>query len=130
MLGAALQGGPLPASLSRIALSTVSAPTARFSSCSADIRAMPWATCLLNGTRAISLRRGASVGCRRSPSWLIAAHPRLRSADFYRSGSWSGPSVAALADAIGRVRVLILSIGSHALFTFLAACAQSSEQLL
>src|SRR5262249_54917233 len=36
----------------------------------------------------------------------------------------------ALADAVGRVRVLILSIGSYALFGLLAGCAQSYEQLL
>jgi MFS family permease len=41
-----------------------------------------------------------------------------------------GAIAGALADAIGRVRVLILSIGSYALFTFLAGCAQSYEQLL
>ena len=36
----------------------------------------------------------------------------------------------ALADTIGRVQVLLLSIGSYAVFTFLAGCAQSYEQLL
>jgi MFS family permease len=41
-----------------------------------------------------------------------------------------GAIAGALADAIGRVRVLILSIGSYALFGFLAGCAQSYEQLL
>src|SRR5215210_8401694 len=41
-----------------------------------------------------------------------------------------GAMAGALADAVGRVRVLILSIGSYALFTFLAGCAQSYEQLL
>ena len=41
-----------------------------------------------------------------------------------------GAVAGALADAIGRVRVLILSIGSYALFTLLAGCAQSYEQLL
>jgi MFS family permease len=41
-----------------------------------------------------------------------------------------GAIAGALADAIGRVRVLILSIASYALFTFLAGCAQSYEQLL
>jgi MFS family permease len=41
-----------------------------------------------------------------------------------------GALAGALADAIGRVRVLILSIGSYALFTLLAGCAQSYEQLL
>src|SRR3954447_7327555 len=41
-----------------------------------------------------------------------------------------GALAGALADTIGRVRVLILSIGSYALFTFLAGCAQSYEQLL
>jgi MFS family permease len=41
-----------------------------------------------------------------------------------------GAVAGALADAIGRVRVLIISIGSYALFTFLAGCAQSYEQLL
>jgi len=41
-----------------------------------------------------------------------------------------GAMAGALADAIGRVRVLILSIGSYALFTLLAGCAQSYEQLL
>ena len=41
-----------------------------------------------------------------------------------------GAIAGALADAIGRVRVLILSIASYALFSFLAGCAQSYEQLL
>jgi MFS family permease len=41
-----------------------------------------------------------------------------------------GAIAGAVADAIGRVRVLILSIGSYALFTLLAGCAQSYEQLL
>jgi MFS family permease len=41
-----------------------------------------------------------------------------------------GAVAGALADAIGRVRVLILSIASYALFTLLAGCAQSYEQLL
>src|SRR5262245_2282272 len=41
-----------------------------------------------------------------------------------------GAMAGALADAVGRVRVLILSIGSYALFTLLAGCAQSYEQLL
>ena len=41
-----------------------------------------------------------------------------------------GALAGALADAIGRVRVLILSIASYALFTLLAGCAQSYEQLL
>jgi hypothetical protein len=41
-----------------------------------------------------------------------------------------GAVAGALADAIGRVRMLILSIGSYALFTLLAGCAQSYEQLL
>jgi MFS family permease len=41
-----------------------------------------------------------------------------------------GAIAGALADAIGRVRVLILSIGSYAVFTFLAGWAQSYEQLL
>jgi MFS family permease len=41
-----------------------------------------------------------------------------------------GAMVGALADAVGRVRVLILSIGSYALFALLAGCAQSYEQLL
>ena len=41
-----------------------------------------------------------------------------------------GAMVGALADAVGRVRMLILSIGSYALFTLLAGCAQSYEQLL
>jgi MFS family permease len=41
-----------------------------------------------------------------------------------------GAIAGALADAIGRVRVLIISIGSYALFGFLAGCAQSYEQLL
>ena len=41
-----------------------------------------------------------------------------------------GAMAGALADAIGRVRVLILSIASYALFTLLAGCAQSYEQLL
>src|SRR6185295_5084966 len=36
----------------------------------------------------------------------------------------------AFADTIGRVQVLLLSIGSYAVFTFLAGCAQSYEQLL
>ena len=40
-----------------------------------------------------------------------------------------GAMVGALADAVGRVRMLILSIGSYALFTLLAGCAQSYEQL-
>jgi MFS family permease len=35
-----------------------------------------------------------------------------------------GAMVGALADAVGRVRMLILSIGSYALFTLLAGCAQ------
>lgn len=41
-----------------------------------------------------------------------------------------GAMAGALADAVGRVRVLILSIGSYALFTLLAGCAQSYDQLL
>ena len=41
-----------------------------------------------------------------------------------------GAIAGALADAIGRVRVLVLSIASYALFSFLAGCAQSYEQLL
>ena len=41
-----------------------------------------------------------------------------------------GTIAGALADAIGRVWVLILSIGSYALFALLAGCAQSYEQLL
>ena len=41
-----------------------------------------------------------------------------------------GALAGALADTIGRVRVLLLSIGSYAVFTFLAGCAQSYEQLL
>jgi MFS family permease len=41
-----------------------------------------------------------------------------------------GALAGALADRIGRVQVLLLSIGSYALFTFLAGCAQSYEQLL
>src|SRR4029453_13046712 len=41
-----------------------------------------------------------------------------------------GALAGALADRLGRVRVLILSIGSYALFTLLAGCAQSYEQLL
>jgi sugar phosphate permease len=41
-----------------------------------------------------------------------------------------GAMAGALADAVGRVRVLILSIGSYALFGLLAGCAQSYEQLL
>jgi len=41
-----------------------------------------------------------------------------------------GAMVGALADAVGRVRMLVLSIGSYALFTLLAGCAQSYEQLL
>ena len=41
-----------------------------------------------------------------------------------------GAMAGALADALGRVRVLILSIASYALFTLLAGCAQSYEQLL
>src|SRR5215472_6501722 len=41
-----------------------------------------------------------------------------------------GALAGALADQIGRVRVLLLSIGSYALFTLLAGCAQSYEQLL
>ena len=41
-----------------------------------------------------------------------------------------GALAGALADTIGRVRVLLLSIGSYALFTLLAGCAQSYEQLL
>jgi MFS family permease len=41
-----------------------------------------------------------------------------------------GALAGALADAVGRVRVLMLSIGSYALFTLLAGCAQSYEQLL
>jgi MFS family permease len=41
-----------------------------------------------------------------------------------------GAIARALADAIGRVRVLILSIASYALFTLLAGCAQSYEELL
>jgi MFS family permease len=41
-----------------------------------------------------------------------------------------GAVAGALADAIGRVRVLIVSIASYALFTLLAGCAQSYEQLL
>jgi MFS family permease len=41
-----------------------------------------------------------------------------------------GAMAGALADAFGRIRVLILSIGAYALFGFLAGCAQSYEQLL
>ena len=41
-----------------------------------------------------------------------------------------GAIAGALADAIGRVQVLIISIGSYALFALLAGCAQSYEQLL
>jgi len=41
-----------------------------------------------------------------------------------------GAMAGAMADAVGRIRVLILSIGSYALFGFLAGCAQSYEQLL
>jgi MFS family permease len=41
-----------------------------------------------------------------------------------------GALTGALADHIGRVRVLLISIVSYALFTFLAGCAQSYEQLL
>jgi len=41
-----------------------------------------------------------------------------------------GALAGALADSIGRVRVLLLSIGSYALFTLLAGCAQSYQQLL
>jgi len=41
-----------------------------------------------------------------------------------------GAIAGVLADAIGRVRVLILSIASYTLFTLLAGCAQSYEQLL
>jgi MFS family permease len=41
-----------------------------------------------------------------------------------------GTLAGALADTVGRVRVLILSIGSYALFALLAGCAQSYEQLL
>jgi MFS family permease len=41
-----------------------------------------------------------------------------------------GALAGALADAVGRVRVLILSIASYALFGLLAGCAQSFEQLL
>lgn len=41
-----------------------------------------------------------------------------------------GALAGALADTIGRVQVLLLSIGSYAVFTFLAGCAQSYEQLL
>ena len=41
-----------------------------------------------------------------------------------------GAVAGALADVLGRVRVLILSIASYALFTLLAGCAQSYEQLL
>jgi MFS family permease len=41
-----------------------------------------------------------------------------------------GALAGALADAVGRVRVLIVSIGSYALFGLLAGCAQSYEQLL
>src|SRR5262245_5137774 len=41
-----------------------------------------------------------------------------------------GAMAGALADAVGRVRVLMLSIGSYALFGLLAGCAQSYEQLL
>src|SRR5437763_6532965 len=41
-----------------------------------------------------------------------------------------GALAGALADSIGRVRVLLLSIGSYALFTLLAGCAQSYDQLL
>src|SRR3954469_7340769 len=41
-----------------------------------------------------------------------------------------GALAGALADTIGRVRVLILSIGSYALFTLLAGWSQSYEQLL
>jgi MFS family permease len=41
-----------------------------------------------------------------------------------------GALAGALADAVGRVRVLILSIGSYALFGLLAGFAQSYEQLV
>jgi MFS family permease len=41
-----------------------------------------------------------------------------------------GALAGALADQIGRVRVLLISIGSYALFTLLAGCSQSYEQLL
>jgi MFS family permease len=41
-----------------------------------------------------------------------------------------GAMAGAMADAFGRIRVLILSIGAYALFGFLAGCAQSYEQLL
>src|SRR5215475_10358086 len=41
-----------------------------------------------------------------------------------------GAMAGAMADAVGRIRVLILSIGSYALFGLLAGCAQSYEQLL
>src|SRR5262249_14034370 len=41
-----------------------------------------------------------------------------------------GAMAGALADAVGRVRGLMLSIGSYALFGLLAGCAQSYEQLL
>jgi MFS family permease len=41
-----------------------------------------------------------------------------------------GTIAGALADVVGRVWVLILSIGSYALFALLAGCAQSYEQLL
>src|SRR5262245_19207421 len=41
-----------------------------------------------------------------------------------------GAIAGAVADALGRVRVLIFSIASYALFGFLAGCAQSYEQLL
>jgi MFS family permease len=41
-----------------------------------------------------------------------------------------GAMAGAMADAFGRIWVLILSIGAYALFGFLAGCAQSYEQLL
>lgn len=41
-----------------------------------------------------------------------------------------GALAGALADSVGRVRVLLISIGSYALFTLLAGCAQSYDQLL
>ena len=41
-----------------------------------------------------------------------------------------GAMAGAVADAIGRVRVLIISIGAYALFALLAGCAQSYGQLL
>src|SRR4029078_7850631 len=41
-----------------------------------------------------------------------------------------GALAGALADTIGSVQVVLLSVGSYAVFTFLAGCAQYHEQLL